>query len=317
MDENRITFRRRRPSIVWPVLLIGVGVTLLLGNLDQLPANSGLLLARLWPALLILAGIDIVVGRRSTAGWLFGGLLAVVVVGGLIALLVFAPDLPIMEQLTAAPEYQVADIEEPLDEVETADVEIDWGSGINSLNALDADSDTLISGSYGYYGDLVYTFNPSGSRATIRLDSRLFVIGVHIAFESPDRSLSLHPDVVYNLELNTGSGKNEFDLDELQLSRLEIDGGSGAIDLTLPGGDYRTSIDGGSGALTIHLPAGAAVRVDLDGGSGSFNSDSELELVRGDKDDGVYETDGFTDADQQIIIILDQGSGRVTIKFDQ
>jgi hypothetical protein len=50
MDEKR---RRTRPSLIWPVILITVGILFLLSNLGVLDINFWELW-RLWPVLLIL-----------------------------------------------------------------------------------------------------------------------------------------------------------------------------------------------------------------------------------------------------------------------
>jgi hypothetical protein len=125
----------------------------------------------------------------------------------------------------------------------------------------------------------------------------------------------LSPRVPLALNLDTGSGSYTFDLSELQVAGVDLDSGSGAVTLALPsGGAYPVRIDSGSGAVEISLPEGADVRVEIDSGSGSFRPTKRLRLVKGERGgDGVWETEGFTSADDAITVILDQGSGSVVI----
>ena len=85
----RPTPRRRgtaaRPSLVWPVLLIGAGVALLLSEFGYLELDLGQLLWRYWSIILILVGVDLLFGRRSPLTTLLSVLLVVIVVGGDLA----------------------------------------------------------------------------------------------------------------------------------------------------------------------------------------------------------------------------------------
>ena len=53
--------RYRRGSIVWPLILITLGVLFLLANFNVIP-DVGEFIARWWPAILILIGLEILIG---------------------------------------------------------------------------------------------------------------------------------------------------------------------------------------------------------------------------------------------------------------
>jgi hypothetical protein len=84
--------------------------------------------------------------------------------------------------------------------------------------------------------------------------------------------------------------------------------------------DVAMEIDGGSGSITINLPAGAAVRVEVrSSGSGSVNLPAGLRLVDDggddDEDTGIWETDGFSSAAHQIVIVADDlASGSFNVR---
>ena len=310
--------RRRLPSLFWPILLIGAGVVMLLSNLGYLPWSSWNILWRLWPLLLVAVGVDLLIGRRSTLGAILSGLLILLLVGGAIAVALYAPAIPTLANLAQPAAWRVEHVEHPLDGIDSAAVTIDWTSVPGSLQALD-DSPNLIEGDIALTGDLVFDVGVRQGQATVLLDRRIgntwnWPFGDHPGPEGT-WDVTLSPRVPLALNLDTGSGDYAFDLSDLQITDVVLDSGSGVVELALPGGDaYEVRIDGGSGSVEISLPEDADVRVEIDSGSGSFRPTKRLRLVKGERGgDGVWETEGFASADDAITVILDQGSGSVTL----
>lgn len=69
-ETNRPVTRPRRParSLLFPLLLVALGVVFLLNNLGVLGATAWDQLLRLWPVLLILWGLDDLLRREGAAG---------------------------------------------------------------------------------------------------------------------------------------------------------------------------------------------------------------------------------------------------------
>lgn len=75
-----------RPNFMWPVLIVGIGVFLLLVQIEAVPEAIGDLFIRSWPMLLVIFGLNILLGGRIRyANWviLIAGIVLVVVVGNL------------------------------------------------------------------------------------------------------------------------------------------------------------------------------------------------------------------------------------------
>jgi hypothetical protein len=300
---------------VWPILLIGVGVYFLLINMNLLKQEAWIALVRLWPVALILIGVDILFGHRSLIGSLFSSLVALAVIGGIIWLLMVGPEkVPGFAWLTAVPELQSEKIQTPLGEVKTAEVNINWGTGAQKLNALPADSQNLLEGDIKYYDNLVFTVNNTNKTfSTINLDTR-FDSNNFLRLEWIDTAwaISLNPAVTYDLRMDTGSGQNNFDLSQLKLSNLALDAGSGSTRLDLPGGNYKVALDSGSGSLTISLPEDLGARIIYGHGSGHLELPAVFKLESGEvNDDGVWKTANFDSAAEQIFFMIDQGSGSI------
>ena len=310
---------RHPPSLLWPLVLISAGVLLLLTTLGYLRWQSWAVLWQLWPLLLVALGIEVLIGRRSTLGAIVSGLLILALLGGAVAVVFFAQDIPILAGLTRTVEWQIGHVEHPLAGVERASVTIDWTSIPGYLGAL-GDSPNLIEGDIAYRGELIFDANVADGQADVELDSHFsgpwfgpFDLGEHAEARWDVR---LSPEVPLDLVLDTGSGRCEFDLRDLQVENFVLDSGSGAVALTLPSeSDSQARIESGSGAVTIALPEGVGARVVLESGSGAFDPGERFRLIEGEPDDdGVWETDDFDTAEYTAVLRIDQGSGAIRVE---
>lgn len=305
---------QRGPDLFWPIILIGAGIIFLLANLGVITGNPWPILWNLWPVILIVIGLDIMFGRRSLLGGLIGAGLGLVLIAGLIVLLIAQPNLPGLNFNMGNAAMQTRHIEAPLAGVQSATVSLNYGSGSYRLYAL-RDSDKLIDGEVSYYGDLTFDVNAANDRADVQIESRFS--GRFFGFMMPDEKwdIGLNTQPIYNLDLNYGAGGGNADVSQLTLSGGQINGGSGPVEVRLPAtGQFTLNADGGSGGLTFRVPGKMALRVEYEQGSGGLNPGARLPLVSGDRNrQAVYETENFGAASNAITLIVNGGSGSVTI----
>jgi len=327
-----------------PIVLIAIGVYFLLSNLGYVSGVNWMAALQLWPLALVLLGLNIIV--RQAPGFLGGFLSALV---GLLAVgifgyvLFFGADNPLLERFgiaTGSLEMKTEQIELAADGVETAVIHIDFGLPAAKLYALN-DSPNLIEGQITTIGDLIFDTNVSDNVATVTLDEtngNWFDPSNWGNFTSDQKwQIGLNPNIATDLTLDISAGSVDFDLSELTLSALDIDGGAGSAEVWLPGGDYDVKydvsagstkmtlpgygrqtieIDGGAGSLTLYLPPNVEARVEVDSGAGSFRlNEARFNQISGDKkDEGVWETAAFGDAANQITLIIDVSAGSVKIE---
>jgi len=87
--------RHHRPSLVGPLILIAVGILLLLNQAGRLPWTVWGTLWRFWPVILVLVGLEVLIGAgRSTAWYIVGLVIAVVVLGGVIGYAIYRSNQP-------------------------------------------------------------------------------------------------------------------------------------------------------------------------------------------------------------------------------
>ena len=336
--EEKSGFRYR--SLFWPIVLIGVGVFWLLGNLGILPEHSLWTLFRLWPLALIVIGLDIMIGRRSPdIGGLIGlGALALVLV------LVFAgPSLGL-----TPPELELTTerFTERIGNATSARVNLDLDIGKTTLDAL-TDPNTLIDAELTYVGEI--NFDVRGDKQkTFNISHRAsqFDFGDWFWTTDTDRKrtwwdISLSPEIPLALNIDGSVGQSIIDLSELQIEDLEVDGDVGDFQITLPAMEntYDVDINGGVGAFEVILERGAAVNLTIDGDVGEFvidvppdaavRIDADMDIgnitvpsnfvrLSGDDDivgeSGIWETPGFDDAKAKIVIVFKGGVGDLTVR---
>ncbi len=315
-------------SLFWPVLLIGLGVIFLLSNLDIIkPVNANALFA-LWPLILIVIGLDLIFARRSP---LAGALIALVVIGAIVAVLIAAPSL----NLPSGGQLQTRSLTDPVGAATSAEINLAFSSQPVSVHPVN-DPANLFEGQIQYYGNLHYSSNGNPVR---RISLSHSSVGFNFGFDlsaTPRWEIGLNPTVPINLQLNGSSGSLQLDLASLNLSGFSLDqgsgsadvnlalsrqpytadfsGGSGSLNLNLPAGaDLTLHMNRGSGSTNINLPAGAAVRLEVrNSGSGSVNFPSNMTLISGggNNKEGVWQTAGYDNATHKINIICDDlGSG--------
>ncbi len=335
MEKN---YRGPQPSFFFPIALITVGVVWLLVNNGVIAVENLYRLIPFWPVLLILAGLGLILRR---IWWPLSGLMwmaaAAVFVWLLIAMPAFLPAVPTAE-------FKQATFREPLEQARSASVDLDLSVNPTRIYAL-SDSNDLIVADLHYLGEII--FDASGTtEKLIRLDQKTGMLfwgfrwdmlpGTDLA----DWEIGLSPEIPLALKVDVGTGAVEMDLTGLSIDSLSVDGGTGRMDITLPedsrryifdldvstgatrilvpgGAALDINVDGGTGSLVIDVAEDAGVQVEVkDGGIGGFNLPPGFKKVRqgNDEDEGVWENEAYASTTAPVRILLDIGTGSVTIR---
>jgi len=298
-------YRRRYPSLAWPILLITAGVLFLLSNMGVLDVNFWELW-RLWPLLLILGGLDIILGRRSFLGNIVVLLITIAVVAGVVIFLVAAPG-----ALGPTPGI-VERITEPLDGVERANLKVHFAAGQLDISQL-IDSSSLVEGDL----DLAtrrkptWTIDTGADRADMTLEYTRGGQPEDWNWRGGDEwDLRLSPQVRFSLDVDVGAGEATIDLTGLDIQDLKVTAGAGQTTVIFPQeGDFSATVSGGVGRLVIEIPADLAARIQVDRGL------SALDISRRFEQDGdVYRTGDWEANENRVDLEIDVGVGLVTVR---
>jgi hypothetical protein len=297
--------RYRRGGLVGPVILIGLGVIFLLNNLGRLDWGVWLFILRLWPVLLIGAGLDLLVGRRS----IWGSLLVVVVMLGVLAGAVIF----YQQRGWGGTELARQSISRPLEEATSADVTLSFGLRALSVGAL-SEGGNLIEGTAELYrGErLVERYAVVGEEAQYSLspEGETWNAFPNWPARMARWDVALSPNIPVVLMIDSGVGETVLDLQGLQVIELSVDGGLGTMRLTLPAqGDVEGDLNLGIGAVEILVPQGVAVRMQVDGGLS--NVIVPAGYVR---DGDVYTSPGYASAENRVQLRLEGGIGQIRIQ---
>lgn len=240
----------------------------------------------------------------------------------------------------------------PLEDAASAQVELDLSVGQVRVSALPP-SENLLEAHITCIGEMEFSISGQLDKK-IRLGQKTSGPGlagplkdaVGIVVNRPDLrwDVGLTPSIPLLLKIDAGVGETNLDLSGLRLAGLELEGGVGDIRLTLPAaeGRYRAEIDSGVGAIRVTIlpgtaldldidagigstsvivPPGAAVRVKAESGLGGIDLPAHFRRVKADDDfiskSGVWETEGYALAAQQISISYDGGVGGLKVVQEQ
>jgi hypothetical protein len=339
-------------------VLITAGVVWLLFSLDVLTDDNARVLSLLWPILLVGVGVDLLLGRRSLA---IGALVGVVTVGIIIVLMVVGPSAGWVK----GGELQTKSLTTAVGQATSAQVEIDSGpysSNVHALAPSTGPERPLLAANVFYRGSLHFE-SSGGADTSVTLESRSrgwWFPWWDEAGETP-WDIGLDPDTPIALKVDSGSGSSALDLSGLTLSSLEIDMSSGDAHVSLPRDErqtYPTRVSMSSGDLSMEIPAEVHSDVNIDmssgdttltvgqdvdgslsfeGSSGEFtleltagqacrievrrvsSGDVELpaglvQVSKGDRQEGVWETQGYADATRRLLITIEISSGDVVVR---
>ena len=332
----------RGPSL-WAILLIVIGVVWLLREANVITGANLSVLFRLWPLLLIGIGLELIVGKQSQ------GLSTLIILGTialLIVLMLIGPNIGLAANTEVTREQFV----EPLDGTESAQITLSVGAGELNVRDLD-DSSNLLDADIRYFGSVQYHAEENSGNVTVALENDvddLNWVGLFNWLNDDNNArwdIGISPNVPVDLTLSTGTGGADLDLGALQLTSLNVNSGTGGVTLTLPaveGESYNATVslgtggatisleDGiatnlrvnsGTGGVTIDVPNNAPIRLEASTGTGGIGVPSWLERVSGDDDtfvgdSGIWETAAYASAieNTRITIHFDGGTGGLNIR---
>lgn len=297
----------RRPAdrqVIWPYVLIAVGLLLLFTNAGWLSGGAILSLLNLWPIALLAVGIDLLTNGRYRTPVVIGAIVLALVLwlgglggGGLRAFGVVEP----------------VQVEHLLDGARAAEVELRLGVGEVRIDA-DAPPRTLLAGTIltGRGEAVEESVGRRGDVARIEVATRQQP-GMSLGGMDRRRwDLSLTREVPIDLRVEAGVGDARFDLREADLARLSLRGGVGEIRVILPErGGYVGELNLGVGESDVVIPRGVEARVTVNMGLGGVEVEGPWQ-----QNGRVYTTEGYATAasGDRIELTIDGGIGGVEVE---
>lgn len=292
-----------RAAPVWAYVLIAAGLLLLVVNAGWVSGLDVLELLERWPVALLAVGADLLTrGRYRT----------LVIVAAVVAAVV----LLFAGRLGSAGTGGTGLVDHGLEGARAAEVVLRLGVGSVSVHA-DAPAGRLVAGTVitARGEELDQSASRRGDVARVELSVRTrsgtsVSSNVRRAWD-----LAVTREVPVDLRVDAGVGDARFDLRNATLSRLDLRGGVGEIDVVLPArGGYVGNLDLGVGEASVTLPRGVEARLTVTVGLGGAQ-------VEGDwlHEGRVYTTPGYAGAApaQRVDLTITGGIGGVEIERER
>jgi hypothetical protein len=302
----------RRVSLVFPIVLITVGVLFLVHNwrpaFDPIPV-----IWTYWPLILIFIGAGKIwdnvqrsrnpnAPQKVSIGASVGALAFVAV---LAVLLLYGRSFSRHGFYSGT--RHTTKIVEP-QRAKSAHARLQMGAGqltINSGTSDLLDADFTYSGSYED-PRVDYTVADGVGQLNISQDSH----SLHFGHSENDWILHFSKDIPLELKVDMGAGQGNLHLRDIPLTRLDLHIGAGQMDVDLTGDrktDLTADIEGGVGQADILLPKNVGVIAHASGGIGSID-------VHGLKQHGdSYTNDAYGKSPVTIHLKVQGGIGQISL----
>lgn len=292
-----------RSGFVGPFILVGIGILFLLNNMGLIQVNFWRLASTLWPVILIGIGLDMLIGRRSTGG----SLLALLITAGfLVGGTLFVGVSPATTSRGTVTEIRYAP-----GPVTEADIRISTATGQLTVGTL-GESGVLVAGSVRLAGNeaVKEESQEDDGKAVYRLSSEgVGVVGV--AGNESVWDLRINGEIPSRLEIKTGAGESELNLERARLMGLKVDLGIGATTINLPrAGIFSGEINGGIGRLVVRVPESLAIRIHVDSGIGQVQVGTGFST----SGENVYLSAAAPESGERATLDISSGIGQVIIE---
>jgi hypothetical protein len=281
------------------VMFIGLGIALLLYNMDRLDGWYFLDLLHLWPVLLVAVGVEII-SRNSRTPWL-GYISPALIVFAFIYAGVAGDAGPNSSWQFSfgedRPHWRTVDqVFEPENKVDEARVYIDMWSGDLKIEGGSAE---LGRGEFRSASRVLTSISEDDGRAILRVRQ-----SGAARRERSDFDLMLKENVPMTLDLKVEDADVDIDAALLAVRTLYLDMAKGAAELTVGRAldSVWASLTTGAARLSLHVPRDAGIRFEGNG----LPADADFGTFTLVTSDSVMQTEGYAEAPVKITFRLEQ-----------
>ena len=311
--------RVRSTSVVFPLLLIGFGVVLLLWRwlpyFDPWPT-----IWRYWPILLILVGAGMFWDRAQHRSDPAGA--PAFPVGSTLGALAFLLILAVLlwhGRAYARHNWMNVSVSPGAHSHQTQVVDLKGAKSVRMSVHLPAGELSIQGGAQQLMEGDFYQ-GAAWSTPTVDYSVEQGVGELNISQESGQRfggnsdntwKLRLSNEVPMELDVDIGAGRSELNLAKIDLTRLRLNIGAGQANVDLSGErvkDMRAEIHGGVGEAIVRLPRNIGVVASVHGGLGSID-------VHGLKEEGgEYVNAAYGKAPNTLHLTVEGGIGHIRLE---
>lgn len=327
----------RNDRLIPGTILVIIGILFLLNNFGAIEFNWWVFL-NLWPILLIIGGVNLVFANNRSQ---WATILKILVLIGGMAILIICGFTS--RHLSGWPswtyhlnrDFNDDDDRDTGNVADTAGgrsiVKVDGNSiyreayhpglqtaklsitgGATTYNLKGATNDLFVATTKEYNSNYTLkTHINDSTHAEIDFDMSMHRHGWHFNKKHENHAdIELNSNPEWEIELQSGASKADFDLSPFKVKKLSIEGGASSYIVKLGQPLTKTSVDISTGmaSVTLYIPKNAACHVSVDTGLSS----KDLEGFN-KRDDDSYETPGFAKASNKIEVSFEAGMSNLKV----
>jgi hypothetical protein len=299
----------RNRGLLFPLVLIAIGVVVLLSNTGVLSSDALLRLADLWPLLLVILGLQLILNHTlpRQQATLIGLGATVVIVAAAVAYAALAP--------TTALGTRQANSSESLGGLTVATLDLNYSGATVDIKGGSL-GDSLYQARVDYPGsDNPPTISLDHESGTLQIKQSSGFIPLNLFGASRRHvAVTLTDRIPWSITISSGTTNAHLDLRRLQLAKMDISGGVSRMDAQLPSpkGTVVINISGGVSSLTLRAPAGTQWQVVASGGvSGLQINGSSYAAIGGNFQ---RQSPGYAAASDRYDIEISGGASRVDFR---
>ncbi|MBF8437243.1 hypothetical protein I0Q91_09150 [Halanaerobiaceae bacterium Z-7014] len=307
---------KKNNDITLGIILIFIGGLFLLNTLDIIRYNIWNLLFRYWPVFLIIIGINILF--KSTKLWWLSPLLIIVL---LVLLFVPGDYMPSYIQnfrqdsgTHMRPSTEPFESEhEYLDNHHYFDVYLSIDSGRIDIGSL-ANDNYLYKLLYNYHNEkpnLDFDFDLETNRAQLNISHMQ-----SFEFDQVDvvnnSKLNLNKEAIHNINIESGIGRYNLELKDLDIEELIINTGISEIYVSYNDFPNETIINSGASNIEFEFPDNIGIQIET---RNITNKQDFIEKGFIEIEENIFQNEKYDEAENRIMISLSSPATNIEVSF--
>jgi len=306
--------------IIWGLLFLFIGGVLLLDNFNVIDFHWEIIW-RFWPLVLIIIGANLIFSKEDSAK---AGVISIILTIAALSFIGYQGTKGHLENTEWKNE----------DSYEGYENEREGGESQSSSYSADLSPDTKIAELNIEGGATKYTLSDTTSKlfeAEVRRRKGAYSLlrttkdsvtvlnfkmqgkegGEMKEFGDNKAEIKLNSNPVWDVNLNLGAGKIDFDLSAYKVRNLTFEGGAASVYVRLgqPLNLTTVNVETGVSKIKISIPSSAACQINVDSGLSTNDFEGFNKL-----DDGTYRTENFEKANKKIIVNLQGGLSKFKVE---
>jgi hypothetical protein len=304
---------RNSRGLFWGGTLLTLGVLWLLQKMNLLNFDW-YLLSRYWAALLVAAGVILIFSGRNypSTRSSFAGLLVILAIVGAVINKTHTTT----RFLKDSWDWDEYDLGDHRKEKQLFDFKMDNSIERGELNLSDGAGSFTIEERTDKLFE-AYT-NPKGFSFNVQTNQNDKKAIVDLNREEMgdlsdigESEIKLNANPVWNVKMEIGAGKADFDFSKFKIEKLNINAAVGKLKLKL-GDQYSSTsatIESGVSNVSVEVPKETGCEIRLAEGVSSHDFD-DFDKV----EDGLYRSPGYAGASKKIVLHINSGISKIRIK---